>query len=340
MRCIYCFQDKPQENFSGREHVLPQSFGKFNERNLTLRGKVCDDCNSFFANNLDNFLARDTYEGFLRFWHGVQDPKDYRHMGKRASLTASPLEGPFKNAHMHFEYDETVRGIRSVLLPQIGFKLRQSDEYEFFLVKDFPKAEEFDYAKYDIGNERSFLTIEVPEETASRLLGSLNLTFKPKESIRQDSDGQEKVEVTIESVLTEPVCRCLAKISFNYLANWNSTEVMLSDCFDEIRSYIRYGKGTRELFLIPRDEAILGGEPVEGWRVLGHIVTVFSVPEKGFVIGLVSLFNQMSYWILLARPPTPLDTRLEKGHLFVISSREVIELAPGITRFAPRSENP
>ena len=143
----------------------------------------------------------------------------------------------------------------------------------------------------------------------------------------------------IESVLTEPVCRCLAKIAFNYLANWNSTEAMLSACFDEIRSYVRYGKGTREMFLIPRDEAILHGEPTEGWRVLGHIVTVFSVPQKGFVIGIVSLFNQMSYWILLARLPTPSDAHLEKGHLFAIPSREVVELTPGQTKFAPSSED-
>jgi hypothetical protein len=340
MRCIYCLEDKSQDCFSGREHVLPQSFGKFDEQNLTLRGKVCDECNSFFANNLDNFLARDTYEGFLRFSHGVQDPKDYKHMGKRASLTASPLEGPFKNARMHFEYDETVHGMRSVLLEQIGFKLRDSEEYEFFLVKDFPKVEDFDPSKYDLTHERSFLTIEVSEETASRLLGSLNLVFRPKEEIRQHSEGNQKVEVAIESVLTEPVCRCLAKIAFNYLANWNATETMLSACFDDIRSYIRYGKGTRGMFLIPRDEAILGGEPSEGWRVLGHILTVFSVPQKGFVIGLVSLFNQMSYWILLARLPAPSDARLEKGHLFAIPSREVVELIPGHTTFASSSESP
>src|SRR5271157_5533602 len=129
MRCIYCLEDKSQDYFSGREHVLPQSFGKFNGQNLILRGKVCDECNSFFANNLDNFLARDTYEGFLRFSQGVQKPKDYKHMGKRASLTASPLEGPFKNARTYFEYDETVQGMRSVLLEQIGFRLRDSDEY-------------------------------------------------------------------------------------------------------------------------------------------------------------------------------------------------------------------
>lgn len=40
MRCIYCLEDKEAPFFQKAEHVLPQSFGKF-EQNFTLRDMVC-----------------------------------------------------------------------------------------------------------------------------------------------------------------------------------------------------------------------------------------------------------------------------------------------------------
>ena len=77
MKCIYCLEDKPQLFFSGVEHVIPQSFGVF-RNNFTLVTIVCDACNKYFGDNLDIALARDTYEGGLRFEHNVTDPKDFK----------------------------------------------------------------------------------------------------------------------------------------------------------------------------------------------------------------------------------------------------------------------
>jgi hypothetical protein len=64
--CIYCLQDQSQAFFTKVEHVVPQSFGRF-ENNFTLHGTVCDECNKYFGDNLEIALGRDTYEGGLRF---------------------------------------------------------------------------------------------------------------------------------------------------------------------------------------------------------------------------------------------------------------------------------
>jgi len=50
--CIYCASRTPPTK---REHVMSQALGKF-EQNWTL-DCVCDDCNKYFADNLELALA-------------------------------------------------------------------------------------------------------------------------------------------------------------------------------------------------------------------------------------------------------------------------------------------
>jgi hypothetical protein len=66
LRCIYCRLEKSEERFRKAEHVMPQSYGKF-EKNLTLHGVVCDDCNQYFGDTLELVLGRDTYEGHATY---------------------------------------------------------------------------------------------------------------------------------------------------------------------------------------------------------------------------------------------------------------------------------
>jgi hypothetical protein len=42
-RCIYCQQDRSADAFTKVEHVMPQSFGRF-QHNFTPKNLVCDDC--------------------------------------------------------------------------------------------------------------------------------------------------------------------------------------------------------------------------------------------------------------------------------------------------------
>ena len=74
MKCVYCVEDKPLSSFTKVEHVMPQSFGLFNN-NLTLVKTVCDDCNQYFGDNLEIDMARDTLEGAARFEFGLRSPK-------------------------------------------------------------------------------------------------------------------------------------------------------------------------------------------------------------------------------------------------------------------------
>lgn len=57
--------------FNNREHVIPQSFGKFKPTNLILNDKnnrvrkVCDSCNQNFGDSIELWLGKDSYEGYI-----------------------------------------------------------------------------------------------------------------------------------------------------------------------------------------------------------------------------------------------------------------------------------
>ncbi len=87
--CIYCPQTD-RSRFRGVEHVIPQAFGRFGSETPTL-DCVCDDCNAYFGRELDQLLARETYEGISRYSRG-QFSRDARPQ-KRVSLSlADPAE--------------------------------------------------------------------------------------------------------------------------------------------------------------------------------------------------------------------------------------------------------
>lgn len=68
-RCIYCPETKADGDFN-REHLIPQSFGLFEESNLVLRC-VCKACNTYFGSALDEKLACDSAEAMDRVAVGL-----------------------------------------------------------------------------------------------------------------------------------------------------------------------------------------------------------------------------------------------------------------------------
>jgi hypothetical protein len=129
--CIYCRDLQPESSFSKVEHVVPQSFGRF-ENNLTLLKTVCDSCNQFFGDNLELALARDTVEGQSRIEFGTLSPRDFRPAGKDSRIRAKLVEGPFKGAFVYQAYSAEQEVVSPLPVPQIGFrqKIRSGSLHE------------------------------------------------------------------------------------------------------------------------------------------------------------------------------------------------------------------
>lgn len=119
-QCIYCQQDRTPKHFTKAEHVLPQSFGKF-KANLTLIDIVCDECNQYFGDKLETYLARDTLEGQMRFTHGLKVPEDFKTVGRETRMVLKRAEGSYTGCHVKRKYSKEKAEVVVNPLPQIGF---------------------------------------------------------------------------------------------------------------------------------------------------------------------------------------------------------------------------
>ena len=180
-RCIYCLEDKTEGHFRRAEHVMPQSFGKF-EDNFTLRGVVCDECNHHFGNTLESALGRDTFEGHVRFPDGVKKLEGFRPFRNRR-VTFKITEGPFADCHAYTEYVEEAGGIQVFPLPQVGFLISPANRYDYFLLTEIPTIDELRKKGFDGDNPKSVISLRTEPEETQRVLAEKGITFNVRGEI-------------------------------------------------------------------------------------------------------------------------------------------------------------
>ena len=330
LTCIYCGTTGPENAFN-REHVIPAAFGSFKNA-LVLHGKVCADCNAYFASALDVWLARDTYEGLSRFREGGKPAKEYKSQGRRANLRVRLKDGPFENAFATAIVDDA-GDLTLVPPPQVGLLRRESRRYDYFLLDPPRFPDELDLTLYDTQDEKGIIVLPLAARVQARsALDALGLPFpKSLREIGYEKSGREEVWTTVTTVVTETIKRAWAKIAFNYMAFFNNTAAMLSPALDQARHFVRFGTPpTRHPSIVSfGDRPILADEPTVGFRKLGHLITVNMDATGQFVFAQVSLYNQLTYQVLLSDERDAvarLDIR--HGHFYNLGDYEVIELTP------------
>jgi HNH endonuclease len=228
--CIYCKEDKPKSAFIKAEHVLPQSFGKFNN-NLTLNGVVCDECNSYYGNELELYLGRDTLDGLNRFRLGFRAPKDYKSLGPKSSLAHRTVSGFYAGAHVR------ITGSSGDLLlqplPQVGFAKQESGPYKWYLRESLPSKEELSTLFAEGYRDVHFCEIKDPEAVLAELRERGAQTSEMREVRQAGHLGVERFES--KALLGEKFSRCIAKLGFNYLASQYGAATARMPQFDVVR---------------------------------------------------------------------------------------------------------
>jgi hypothetical protein len=320
-------QEKSPEYFRKTEHVMPQSFGRF-KNNFTLNGIVCDDCNKHFGDNLETDLARDTFEGLHRYEFDVKKPEEFKSVGKRSRITRTVAEGAFKGSYTGLVYCEEQGKIVLKPVPQIGFRKKDSDEYEFFLLDDVPDIGTLKQRDFDLDHPRGIMMLDQNRSRSEAiLLGRGFPSVKIRGEIEPPEDNQEwlcKVEGTIDDTIR----RAIAKISFNYLACWEGREFMLHADFDITRGFIRYGEKPAYPLMLIENKNILRDELRDKIRVV-HIVTVEYAADGKSILSQVSIFNFTTYKVCLSREFSGPRKDIKRGHLFNLYNREIWPLGAG-----------
>ena len=325
MKCIYCLNDKDIGSFTKTEHVLPQSFGLF-KKNPVLKNIVCDECNQYFGDNLEIDLARDTFEGQLRYDYHVKKPLEFKSKGKKSRLIIKVSEGPFKGTYGYRYYSEEENKVLLRPSPQIGLLKKNSTEYEYFLLDQVPFKDSLKKGCYNLDDQQAIIILGCDPKIADEVLKEKGFVFKAGGEKECPKESGDNWLCEVEGKIDQSIFRSVAKIALNYLTYWEGKEFVLHSDFNPIRNYIRNGIKVSYPLIRAVNKAILGDEIKSRKRKLGHIITINWAPDKISVIAQVSLFNWITYYVCLAKSFSGEHRNITRGSFFNVNTYEILEL--------------
>jgi hypothetical protein len=321
--CLYC----PATNegpFPNKEHVLPQSFGKFEGRegNLILRN-VCSECNAYFGRYLEQHFGRDTLDAYFRLLSGVKPAEEAAEVGGRR-LTFH-INDPGRESHgswMTLTYNPE-REIVMDAPAQVAFRGREETEWRWYLERDLTEAKlpEFRTCQFRIYGS---------QESVARIAGRMEaLGLSPEKSLWTDRSEEqhptvEMVEIRYE--IDDIVLRTVSKIAFNYLAYVTEERVpgfVRREEFAAIRAFIRHGTqpGWNPVSIGAANVQL--GDTRTLRITTGHVLVAAWPDPRSVPIGNVSLFNQITYVVRFTDRVPGIWWELDSGHYFDIQKHEV-----------------
>jgi hypothetical protein len=321
IECIYCRENKPASAYTKVDHVLPQSFGKF-ENNLTLIRLVCDACNQFFGDNVELALARDTLEGQSRVDFGVKRAEEFISPGRRSRIRIKIAEGEFKGAYAFRDYSEANDGITLQPVPQVGFRQREAAGYKYFLLDELPDARSLEALGFDLRQPKSIRAVGIGVEELSKRLAEKGISFKHGGEVLEKSPT---LFSEVQGTIDDTICRGAAKIAFNYLARWECGEFVRQASFDQIRNFVRHGLQAPYPLVRISQQPVLADEGARRRRV-GHLVTIAWAADGVSIVAQVSLLNLFTYSICLARNYEGERREITQGHFFNVADGAILEL--------------
>lgn len=303
--CIYCDESNP-ENFAGREHVIPQSFGKFGSETPVLKC-VCDGCNEFFGKSLDQMLARDTLEGLLRYNQGKHSSEARPQRRLRITLSDESEASGFVGA--------TVTGIdltNNQLMPlatQLQIKNLRTGEIETFLRSEFGNLD-LPEGPFGEPGERELVVYAASKKEHDNFIAELNLAGLDLRmsdvsmvgiTPSKDAEGNETLGVHIEAVFDDLHRRALAKLLVNFAAYFLGYEVVVAPEWKLLKRFVRYGEG--KLGARISDKPFWSGQETDTMRYADSINVRLENHQRG-IVGVIQFYNHITYEILIIEDHT------------------------------------
>ena len=339
--CIYCLKLKQLDLFD-KEHVIPESFGKFIPNNLTLINTVCKECNSYFGKELELFLGRDSLDGIMRYKYGLKkfgrNRKKFKSNRVRIKIaTKGAWQGALLELFPPREQKKSspnaviIPQADVVLIPQAAFYKATSQEKIHLPLDQITNKEDLIKQGFDL--KKGCLLIAPSEEEMAKVktkMKDIRLQTKVKEYNIQDNSKPVKgqlIKVSIESTLDKIILRSIAKISFNYLAKTAGKKFVLSSNFDEVREYIRNGNQRTGNLVMIINKPILATDAPYFKHTDGHLFVVNWGDDYNLsIVGKVSLFNRLTYQIILCKFFKGIIREIASGHHFNIHSKRISKL--------------
>jgi hypothetical protein len=287
--CIYCGSTVPPKK---REHVMSQALGTF-EQNWTL-DCVSDECNQYFADNLELALGRDSREALLRLELGLKPAEGARALLNQRIKTTLQDPGEFDGIRMRMMPSDDGTDVVPMPVPQVGFR-RTGEDWRFLIERELTPANvqqfqdsEFEIRIHGVGPDCERLRL--------RLL-ALGIEFQERRRmLDQQVTDQRTLTVAHDIRVDETIIRAACKIGFNYAAKVLGCSTVRRNTFDAARRFVRYAEAPVRIATVQRLSILVGPE-AESARV--HACGIGW--DRGHLVSVVSLFNEITYGLRLCR---------------------------------------
>lgn len=315
--CIYCDSVKPRK---GREHVIPQGLGMF-EQNWTILD-VCDECNGRLGRELDLNLTRDSFEAYLRLETHLRPPIAAANLRNRRIKATLHASGPLDGSRIVIGTTPTGDTLIPIPTPQVGFR-RAGEDWTFLTEGELSEEAIVKAAKGSQVEVRVFAERGGLERIRTRL-SELGFSFEILEQQLDIGMPPERIQVTFDFSVDTTILRAVAKIAFNYATKLLGGTVTRRKNFDEIRKFIAEGIGDWKTLV-----SVNQGSPLVGCDVpgsLAHTCGIGWLPDQQSLIGVVCLFNQITYRVRLLTGNESEWSVVGRQHLFDAFSRRIVEI--------------
>ncbi len=272
---------------------MPRALGTF-EHNWTL-DCVCDECNQHFADNLELPLGRDSREAIARLELGLKPPMAAAQLLSRRVKTSLEDPGQFGGIRLKMAVSEDGTEVVPVPVPQVGFR-REHGNWVFLTEAELTpeRLEEYE------GPAQVEIRIHGIGADCDRLknrLAAAGIEFlETHRMLDQPLTEQDRLTIVHDINVDETIVRAACKIAFNYSAKVLGPDTVRRSSFNAARRFVRYGDAPTRLATVQK-LSIITGAGSESARLhacgLGW--------DRGYLVGLVSLFNEITYGIRLSR---------------------------------------
>jgi hypothetical protein len=303
-KCIYC-RKEGDIGFDGVEHVIPQSFGTFGSETPTL-DCVCDECNAYFAKELDQVLARDTLEGITRYKKGLFSRE--RRFPKSVHFTLGDEDTGEHAGALMMSYDP-LTGAPPMPRPQFWIRNIQSKEWERYPIEGIKNLSitEEKYGSTAPGGREMRILAPSPEAYKAVLeeLKRCNIPYKEKKMMepppfvkKADADGKIIVQGNIDITVSKVHQRAFAKVLFNFSTFYLGAEETSRPEWEKARQFIRYDGST--LFSRPSSKEFWTGQEQKNMRFPDDSYNIRIENQDRGVVGVIQMYNLLTYEFILA----------------------------------------
>jgi len=294
------------------------------EQNWTLP-EVCDACNGRFGRELDFHLTRDSLEAYLRLDLGLKPASAASKLRDKRIKGTLWATGPLHGSRVRIGPTHDGDDLIPVPVPQVGFR-RPGEEWIFLTEKELSREA---VASASAGSQVEVRVIAEAGglERLCAQLAALGFSFDATEQHLDIGIPEERVQVALDFLVDKTILRAASKIAFNYAAKVLGAWVVRRSEFDRIREFIKTGAETETLVSARQGSPLVGPE---AGRSRTHSCGIRWVHEQQSLVGLVCLFNEVTYRVPMFTNNTEEWQDLGVQHIFDPISRKItlVEMEP------------